>query len=350
MSYKFQVGISSLLLDARGELAFGDIGLGLLDADPLVQYRFFTPHTPEVTPDQLAGFDGVVAAWERYTSASLAGNPRLAVIGRFGVGYDTVDVEACNEADVMLFLSPQGVQRPVASAIIAMILALSLKLLPKIEYSRTGQPKEAKPLIGTGLVAKTLGSIGLGRIGSEMFRLAAPFGMGALAYDPLVGEADAAAAGVRLVELDTLLRTADFVCVNCPLTLATTRLIGRRELGLMKPSAFLVNTARGPIVDTTALVEALRERRLAGAGLDVTDPEPLPRDHELLAMDNVIVTSHRICWTDQMFLGNGIADVEGMIRVARGQVPAAVVNRSVLERPRLREKLRRFADLAERGG
>jgi len=146
--------------------------------------------------------------------------------------------------------------------------------------------------------------------------------------------------------METLLREADFLCINCPLMPSTYKLIGARELALMKPGACLVNTARGPIVDTEALVAALAAGRLAGAGLDVTDPEPLPPDHALFGMENVIVTSHRLCWTEQMVWGLGSADIQGMIAVARGQVPANVVNKDVLDRPALLAKLERYRRLA----
>jgi len=197
-------------------------------------------------------------------------------------------------------------------------------------------------------VGKTLGSVGCGNIGREMFRLAAPFGMRHLAYDPFIRAEDVAALGVSLVDLPTLLREADFLCINCPLQRETVKLVGAKELALMRPTTYLINTARGAIVDTEALVQALREGRLAGAGLDVTDPEPLPPEHPLLAMENVIVTSHRLCWTEQLVWGLGSADMQGMIAVARGQEPANVVNVDVLSSPALQAKLERYRRLAER--
>ncbi len=344
---KFRVGITSDFLNAQGQVGIGDIGLGLLDADPLIEYEFFTPQQPYVTPEQVRGYDGIVAMGGRYTRETLRGNERLAVIGRFGVGYDTVDVAACTEASVILFNTPDGVRRPVASSIMALILALSLKMLPRHQRTQAGRAEEVKQMIGAGLVGKTLGSLGCGNIGRELFRLAAPFGMRHLAYDPFLRPEDVAALGVTLVDLQTLLVEADFLCINCPLQPDTLRLIGAQELALMKPTAYLINTARGPIVDTEALVRALRESRLAGAGLDVTDPEPLPPDHELLTIENVIVTSHRLCWTEQMVLALGGADMRGMIAVAHGQAPAAVVNKDVLLKPALQAKLERYRRLAE---
>jgi len=346
----FRVGLTSSFVTATGEPAFGDIGLGLLDDDPSVEYEFFTPNQPQVTPDQIARFDGIIALDGRYTRTTLAGNTRLAAIGRFGVGYDNVDVDACTDADVMLFITPDGVRRPMAASILALLLALSHRLIQKDRLSHTGDVARLSQAIGTGLVGRVLGSVGVGNIGRELFRLAAPLDMVGLVHDPYVSAADVATLGVRSVDFETLLRESDFLCVNCPLMPQTRGLIGAEQLRLMKPSAYLINTARGPIVDTAALTAALREGRLAGAGLDVTDPEPLPVDHELLAMDNVIVTSHRLGWTDQMMLGNGRATMEGMLAVAHGKPPANLVNRPVLDKPSLAAKLETHAAAAPASG
>jgi D-3-phosphoglycerate dehydrogenase len=343
---KFRVGIEGSFLNAAGQVSFGDIGLGILDADPLIEYEFFDATTPEVKPEQIAGYDGVIALGGLYTATTLAGNSRLAVIGRYGVGYDNVDTDACTGADVMLFITPDGVRRPVASSIMTLMLALSHRLMEKHLYSQQGRAAELQSVIGVGLEGKVLGSVGIGNIGRELFRLAAPFGMRHMAHDPFVSPADAAAIGVEMVTLDTLLKTADFLCINCPLMPSTRNLIGAPQLASMKPAAFLINTARGGIVDTRALTQALQARTIAGAGLDVTEPEPLPLGHPLLAMDNVIVTSHRLCWTDQCMLGNGSSDMEGMRRVARGQIPTHVVNRTVLEKPGLQAKLEGYRRMA----
>ncbi len=347
MADKFRVGITSDFLNAEGKVGIGDIGLGLLDADPRIEYEFFTPNQPEVTSDQIRDYDGIIALGGRYGRATFAGVERLTVLGRFGVGYDNVDTQACTDANVMLFITPEGVRRPVASAIIGLILALSLRMFPRHEYTRRGDAERARQMIGTGLVGRTLASVGCGNIAREMFRLAAPFEMRHLASDPYVRPEDVAALGVTLVDLDTLLGEADFLCINCPLQPSTRKLIGAKQIALMKPTAYLINTARGGIVDTEALVQALREGRLAGAGLDVTDPEPLPPDHALFTFENVIVTSHRLVWTDQLVSSLGRADMQGMIKVSRGEVPPNVVNREVLEKEGLRLKLERYRRLAE---
>ena len=339
MERRFRVGIADGFFGPDGKPTWGDIGLHLLEQDPRMDWALYAPTRVEVRPEDLSGFDGVVALGERYTRESFVGIDRLLAIGRFGVGYDRIDVQACTEADVALFVTPSGVRRPVASSALALILSLSMKMPQKALYSRTGEHDRVNEQIGIGLIGRTLGSIGVGNIGRELFRLAAPLEMRFLASDPYASQGDLDSLGVRLVPFDALLAESDILCLNCPLTSETRHIVDAASLARMKPSAILVNTARGELVDTDALVEALASGRIAGAGLDVTDPEPLPVGHPLLRMDNVIVTSHRLCFTDQLVQGIGYADMEGMRALARGEAPSAVVNRDVLGRPGFRAKL-----------
>jgi phosphoglycerate dehydrogenase-like enzyme len=181
----------------------------------------------------------------------------------------------------------------------------------------------------------------MGNIGKEAFKLAKPFGMRHITSDPYVTPAEAAEVGVELVDLDTLMRTADFVCVCCPLNEETRGLVNARRIGLMKPTAYLINTARGPIVDQKALTEALQNRRIQGAGLDVFEQEPISDDDPLLTLDNVIVTPHSICWTDECFDGNAKSACTSIINVASGEIPSYVVNRDVIDSPKLQGKLAR---------
>jgi D-3-phosphoglycerate dehydrogenase len=193
--------------------------------------------------------------------------------------------------------------------------------------------------MGVGLAGRTLGSVGIGNIGAEMFRLAKPFDMTFIAHDPFADRTVAESLGVRLVELETVFREADFVTVNCPLTPETTRLVNAARLALMKPSAYLINTARGPIVDQKALTKVLQERRIAGAGLDVLDPEPPAADDPILKLDNVILAPHALCWTDQCFAGIGASDVKAVLDVKQGRDPGGIVNRAVLSTPAWRRRL-----------
>ena len=198
--------------------------------------------------------------------------------------------------------------------------------------------------MGVGLAGRTLGSVGLGNIGRETFGLAAPFGMRHLAHDPYATPEAASEAGVELVDLGTLLRDSDFVMINSALTPETRHLLDAEKLALMKPTAYLINAARGPIVDQRALVDALRAERLAGAGLDVFEEEPADPEDPIFALPNVIATPHALAWTDEIALGNGRGAIESVLDVAAGRVPKNVVNRDVVDDPVLQEKLARYGE------
>jgi len=176
-----------------------------------------------------------------------------------------------------------------------------------------------------------------------MFRLARPFDMRFIAHDPFADPKTAAELGIDLVSLEDLFRRADILCVNCPLTPETHHIVNAGRLALMKPTAYFINTARGPIVDQKALTKVLQERRIAGAGLDVFEPEPTDPDDPLLKLDNIIAAPHALCWTDQCFAGNGAADVKAVLDVMQGQVPRGVVNRQVLDSAGFKAKLAGFA-------
>ena len=160
-----------------------------------------------------------------------------------------------------------------------------------------------------------------------------------IAHDPFADKAVAAELGVELVGLEELFRRADVLSVSCPLTPETHHIVNAERLALMKPTAYLINTARGPIVDQKALTEVLQERRIAGAGLDVLEQEPPDPDDPILKLDNVILAPHALCWTDQCFAGNGAADVAAVLEVQHGRVPRGVVNREVLETDAWKKRL-----------
>lgn len=343
MARPFRVGLTRDILKPDGSLGFGDIGLGLLDAAPGVEWEFLAENTPELRADQAASYDALLVMAPRVSAATLSGPESPAIVARFGVGYDNVDVDACNRAGTLLTITPDGVRRPVAVSAITFVLALSQRLLQKDRLTREGRWAEKLDYMGVGVTGRTLGVLGFGNIGREVFRLAAPFGMRHLAFDPHVSPEEARAQGVTLVDLDTLLAEADFVTVCCALTPETHHLINAERLARMKPTAYLINVARGPIVDQRALTAVLQNGGIAGAGLDVFEQEPVePRD-PILTLDNVIVAPHALCWTDECFLGNGRSACESILAVSRGELPVNIVNRAALSHPTLQEKLARFA-------
>lgn len=339
-SQKFRVGITRDALREDGKTVFDAAALRVLD-DPMIEWEFIPESVKELTASHAATYDALCVLMPRTSAATLAGpNRRLKIVARLGVGYDNVDVPACTANGVILAITPDGVRRPVATSIVTFILALSHKLFIKDRITRAGRWSETKFNMGEGLVGKTVGSIGMGNIGSELFRLLAPFGVTMIACDPAKTKADADALGVTLMDMDSVLHQADFVCVNCFLSEQTRSLIGERELSLMKPSAYLINTARGPIVNEAALLKALTEKRIAGAALDVFEQEPASADNPLFKLDNVIVTPHSICWTDECFRGNAEGAFRAAVAVAKGEVPKYVVNTAVLEHPDVKSLLK----------
>ncbi len=352
MSQPFTVGVTRDFLRPDGSLGFGDIGLSLLDAEPGVHWEFLAESAPELSAEHVSDYDALLVLGSAVTEGTLSGSGpdgagRLAIVARFGVGYDNVDVDACTRAGVALTITPDGVRRPVASGVWTLILALTHRLFLKDRLTREGRWEEKLDHMGGGLSGRTLGVMGFGNIGREVFRLGRPFDMRHIACDPYASEDDARDADVELVDRDTLLRTADFVVICCALTAETRRLIGAEQLALMKPTAYLINVARGPIVDQRALTETLREHRIQGAGLDVYEKEPIDPNDPLLELDNVILTPHGLSWTDECFLKVGESACQAILDVARGRMPPHVVNREVLESPEFNEKLKRFASRLE---
>lgn len=343
MNTPFSLGLTRDFLTPDGQLVYKDIGLGRLDAGSHLTHRFLDEHRPLVTPDQLEGLNAVISLTPKYDASSFSGLDRLLAIVRFGVGYDMVDVAACTEADVLLCITKGAVDYPVAEATVGYMLALSHRMGIKDRLVRTGRWQERGYHMGTELRGRTLGIIGLGGIGTKLLGLIAAFGMApSLACDPCLTPERAAELGVELVDLETLLRRSDFVSVNCPLTETTRHLISSRELGWMKPDAFLINTARGGIVHEADLLNALQNRQIAGAGIDVFEEEPATETNPLCQLDNVILSPHCIAWTDELFRDIGHRAAGQVLTLQQGDIPPGVVNPAVLDRPAFQRKIQRF--------
>jgi phosphoglycerate dehydrogenase-like enzyme len=336
---RFRVAWTGDFRRPGGAPRFRDLGTSVFEGHPHVECITFAEHRPVITPDQVAGAQGVIVLAPRVTAESVSDSADLLAFARFGVGYDSVDVPACTRADVLAIIAAGAVDRSMAEATLAWMLALTHRVRVKDALVRTGKWDERTRYMGCELRDRTLGMIGLGGIARALVRLLAGFGMSPpVAYDPFVDESAARRAGVRLVGLDELLRTADFVSVHCPLTEQTRNLIGARELAVMKPSAYLLNTARGGIVDEEALHEALKGGRIAGAGVDCFVGEPLTGPHRLGELDNVILAPHCIGWTDEMFRDIGRAVCRAMLDLSLGRRPAGVLNPEVFDRPGFRAK------------
>ena len=328
----FRIGITRDVMREDGTPVFDPRALEIFN-DPRVAWEFIPENTKELTAEHGARYDALCVFNPKVPAAVVSGpDRRVKIVARMGAGYDSVDVAACTANGVLLTNTPDGVRRPVATTIVLFILALSHKLLLKDTLTRTGRWTETTKHMGEGLTGKTVGSIGFGNIAQDLFRLLAPFEMTHLAHSRSLkpGDADAGALNVTPADFDTVLRESDFVCINTPLTPQTRHMIGAREIGLMKPTAYFINTSRGPVVDEPALYDALRDRKIAGAALDVFEQEPVANDNPILKLDNVIVTPHSICWTDELFRRNAESAFRSVIAVVDGKVPTYVVNREVL--------------------
>lgn len=345
MGRRAVIGLTRDLFDAEGKPVSLGPGTKLLDAVPGLEWRTIPEYLPAVSPEQARGFDMVITFAPKWTRETLLRSGQLLSLHRGGVGYDMVDVPACTEASVALFIIPNAVRRPVATGILAFILALGTKLVIKDKLTRAGKWEAGRQHCpGMGLAGKTLGSIGVGNIGHEMLRLIKPFGMKYLAYDPYIKSGALADLDVKLTDMDTVLKESDFVNVSCPLNEKTRHLIGEKELRKMKSSAYLINTSRGPVIDEAALVRALREGRIQGAGIDVFEQEPTPSDNPLFKLENVIVTPHSIALTDEFYTIMWEDITNQIIQMMRGEKPATLVNPEVWDKPQFQSKLKKFLE------
>ena len=224
------------------------------------------------------------------------------------------------------------------------MLALAHRVRDKDRLVRESLWGERSQFMGSELRGRVLGVIGFGGIGRALLKLLAGFGMNApLVFDPFVAQAAIASEGGQAVGLDELLRRADFVSLHCPLNDGTRNLIGSRELSLMKPTAYLINTARGGVVEEAALFSALQDRRIRGAALDCFVGEPLTAPPAFAQLDNVLLAPHCIAWSDELFRDIGRSACQGMIDLSQGRRPPGVVNADVFERPSFQDKWRRIS-------
>ena len=333
---KLRVGVTSDALLENGEPFFDAKALGILDGEPRIAWEYLPAPGKKFSADDCAAFD-VICVVKAGIDASALGRAdlRLRLLAGFGAGYDTRDVAALTRAGVLITNNPDAVRRPMATTQLTFILALAHKLMVKDRITREGRWGDQRRHYGVGLRGRTLGSLGVGNIGKELFRIAAPLDMRFIAHDPFAKPADVAPLGVTLVEIETLFRESDFLVVNVPLLETTRKLVSARLIALMKPSAYLISAARGPIVDEAALHRALAERRIAGAGIDVFEVEPTPKDNPLLELDNVIVAPHALCHTDECNRLLAEGSFRSAAAFANGKRPPQLINPEALKHPRL---------------
>ena len=334
----FRVGLTGDFYK-DGEAVYPDFDLEPLQREPGIALATFDEHRDEIAPDQLAGLNGVVVLSPRVTQHSLTQSDELLAISRFGVGYDSVDVAACTEHDVAVCITTGAVDCPVAEATLGWMFALSYRMRAKDRLFREARWDERGSNMGSGLHGKTVGIIGFGGIGRALLGMLAGLGMSPpLVYDLVLDPDTITKLGGEPVTLPDLMKRSDFVTVHCPFNEQTADLISAPELELMKPEAFVLNTARGGIINEDALFEALSAERIAGAALDCFVDEPVTEPHRFAQLENVILSSHNIAWTRELFRDIGAMASQNLIDLANGRRPKSVVNPEVFDRPTFQKK------------
>jgi D-3-phosphoglycerate dehydrogenase / 2-oxoglutarate reductase len=256
--------------------------------------------------------------------------PNLLLVSTNGAGYDTVDLNACTERGILAVNQTGGNAESVAEHVLGMMLMLIKRVGECDRALRAGTLKSRSAFTGHEALGKTIGIVGIGNVGRRVAELCSTlFRMKVLAYDPYVDAAETRNRGAEKVELDDLLRHSDFISINCPLTDETRKIIGAREYALMQPHAYFITTARGFIHNEEALERALRDRKLAGAGLDVWENEPPPSDHPLMKYDNVLVTAHTAGVTKEARIRMGQFAAEQVLDALDGKPVNRILNPEV---------------------
>jgi D-3-phosphoglycerate dehydrogenase len=290
--------------------------------------------TPAEFLPQAEDCDALLATYAGPISAAvMARMPKCRIIAKYGIGVDTIDVDAATEAGIIVTNNPTYCIEEVAEDTLAMLLACARKIAFYDRLVRSGrwEVPPGKPIFR--LAGSTLGLIGFGNIARQVATRAAAFGMRIVFFDPFVMDGQFDAPGGKL-ELNDLLRESDFVSLHPPLTPRTRKMINDEVLARMKSTAFLINCSRGPVVDTDALVRALDANTIAGCALDVTDPEPLPDPHPLRGRENVILNPHTAWYSEQALVGLQAGAPNEVRRVLLGEWPVNVVNPAVKGRNR----------------
>jgi len=298
----------------------------------------FGPHSAETLLSLLPGNDAAFASMDKF-SAEVLNSPaasQLKIISRWGVGYDAIDIPMATQRGIVVAYTPGLLNDAVADFAFALLLALARRVHIGHLTMSQGQWQGAW---GHDVFGKTLGILGCGRIGLAMAQRASGFSMRVLAHD-ICANPEAERRGIKFVSLDELLAESDFISLHAALTPQNRGLIGQAQLRKMKPTAYLINTARGALVDEAALAEALRENRIAGAALDAFSIEPLPSDHPLRSTPNVLLTPHLASFARETGQRVSNTAAQAIVDLMDGRKPQFVVNPEVYASPALRAKLR----------
>ena len=298
----FEVGISGDLLNSSNEPCFGNGPLNLLKDRDDIKITWMDKTISELSSEMTSNFDAILLNLPKANADCVSNSDcRLKIIARFGVGFDSVDIEAMKRKNIIVTNTPNAVRRPVAVAALTMMFAAAGKLFQKDNLVRNDNWNERTNFMGIGLSRKTLGVIGAGNIGAETIKLSIPFFNKILAYDPFKSQNQLSQIGAIKVNLHELANNSDFIVILCNLDKNTEGMINADFFSLMKKSAYIFNLSRGPVINERHLENAIQSKKIAGAGLDVTEIEPLTTNSKLLKFQNVILTPHALCWTDECF-------------------------------------------------
>lgn len=330
----YVVGITSDNAQPDGTTIFGNLGLDRLVDAGLTWRVMDAVDGHALTPADIEGYDAVLSLghWP-FSKELVANSPRLKHVARFGAGYDGIDVAGLTEHGVVLTNAPAGVRRPLALSAMTLMLALAHKLFDNERAAAGGRWHERGEHRGIGVAGRTVGIIGFGAVGADLATLLAPLGMRVITLDRPSARERAVSLGVELVSKDELAAQSDYVILTASLTPSSRHIVDAEFLSRMQPTSYVINVGRGPLIDQQALTDALREGQIAGAGLDVLDPEPPAADEPLLNMDNVIVTPHALCWTDDFVRDVSGSVMSSIIDVARGGEPEHTINPDVYSGP-----------------
>lgn len=312
-----------------------ELGIQLLRVHAEVKVLNLEVNAPEEVIARYVGdADAIITRLSRIGREVIYKSEKLKVIGKHGAGYDNIDTKAATERSIPVVYTPYAPAESVANHVMSLVLALAKGIILADRKLRE-DPKEGwkfrYKFTGDILRGKVLGLIGLGRIGSLVAKFAKVFGMEIIYYDTVRKQDLERLLDIKYTSLTDLLRTSDFVSVNVPLSEETRKLVGESELDLMKESAYLINTSRGAIVDEEALCRYLRDKKIAGAALDVYAVEPISPDNPLLKLENIILTPHMAAHTNDFFVTAAKTVAEDVLRVLRGEKPLYIANPKVYD-------------------
>jgi D-3-phosphoglycerate dehydrogenase len=304
---------------------------GMEILEKVAEVRFSSSLSEDALTSEASDVDGMIVRVPAFVTRKVLENAkRLKVVGRFGVGYENIDLEAATEKGVVVTYTPGANTLSVAEHVIGLMFALAKQITQADNAVRKQDWEMRLNYSGIELAGKTLGLVGLGRIGTCIAGLARGLGMSVLVFDPYVAKERAGELGVELLTLEPLLTRSDFIVICCALTDETRGLIGEKAIGLLKSTAYLVNVARGPIVDEQALIKALRDKRIAGAALDVFEKEPPDPNNPLLTFENVILSPHIAGVAQDASRRISVWVAEDVVRVLNREPPKYPANPQVL--------------------